>query len=109
MSKKALIKIRKNFGITISSAYQSYNFGSVMEMTLPKEIDLHNKDDKEYTSRCNTWLSTNVIEDTISDVKAFAGDNAKFRTILADRNTKIETLSKKFSELDGINISNMEV
>ena len=109
MSKKAPIKITKNFGIKITAEYQSFDFGSSMEIVLPREIDPSNKDDQEYISRCNTWLSTNVIEETINDVKAFAGDNDKFRAILASRNKSIDALPKKFPELNVAKTSNMEV
>lgn len=109
MNEKVSMIINKHFSIKINSEYQSYAFGSSMSLTLPKEIDPTNKKDKEYIDRCNTWLSTRVIEDTINDVKAFAGDNDKFRVVLASRNRDIEMLPQKFSELNVAKTSNMEV
>jgi len=109
MSEKVPITITKNFGLKITASYQSANFGSSMSLVLPKEIDPTDKDDQEYISRCNAWLSTSVIEETINDIKAFAGDNEKFRTILAARNLEIDELPKKLPELAVAKTSNMEV
>jgi len=108
-SKKTPVKISKTFGVKVSAEYQSYDFSSTMELVLPKEIDLLNKDDQMYISRCNNWLSTTVIEETVNDIKAFAGHNEKFRTILAARNKKIELLPQKSEELAVSSTSNMDV
>jgi len=109
MSKKTPITIIKTFDIKITGGYQSYGFGSSMTLTLPKEIDPLQKEDQDYISRCNAWLSGKTIDTTLEDVKAFAGDNEKFRIILAKRNTEIEMLPKNFSELNISNTSNMDV
>ena len=109
MPDKTPVKISKTFGMKINAEYQSYDFSSTMELVLPKGIDPLSKEDQDYISRCNAWLSTSVIESTISDVKAFAGYNDKFRIILAARNKKVEELPKKIKELAVSSTSNMDV
>lgn len=89
--EKTNIKLSKSFGVKITAEFQAYDFSSAMEVTLA-DRDLSDENDRKNLKEWANWLNAQTVDATISDIKAFAGDNDNFRTLLMSRNKKIESL-----------------